>query len=112
MPTEPMEPMETFDQEDIEKNKTIAGLAYFIFFLPLLVCPDSRFGKFHANQGLILLLFSLIVSFALGIIPIIGWFLLLFFPLLVFALVIMGLLNGLNGVAKELPIIGKYRLIK
>ncbi|NLA78908.1 MAG: hypothetical protein GX845_05135, partial [Erysipelothrix sp.] len=43
---------EMFTQEDIEKNKTMAGLAYLIFFLPLVAAPESKFGKFHANQGL------------------------------------------------------------
>jgi len=106
------EPLETFEPEDIEKNKTMAGLAYFLFFLPLVVCPDSRFGKYHANQGLILFLFYVIGAFALTIIPIIGWFLLPFFALFALILAIIGLLNGLNGRAKELPLIGKYRLIK
>jgi len=113
MSTEPTtEPVEAFDQTDIDKNKTMAGLAYIIFFLPLIVCPDSRFGKYHANQGLVLLLLSIIGSVVLGIIPILGWILLLPFSILILVLVIMGLLNGLNGKAKELPIIGKFKLIK
>ena len=106
------EPLETFDSEDIEKSKTMAGLAYFIFFLPLVVCPESRFGKFHANQALVLLLFYIIGSVVLAIIPVIGWFLLPLFCLFVLILAIIGLLNGLNGKSQELPLIGKYRLIK
>ena len=39
-----------FEQTDIDNNKTIAGLAYFIFFLPLLVSPQSKFARFHANH--------------------------------------------------------------
>jgi uncharacterized membrane protein len=71
---------EIFDPADIEKNKTMAGLAYFIFFLPLLACPDSAFGKFHANQALLLLIVSIAGSIVLSIIPIIGWLLMpLFF---------------------------------
>jgi len=106
------EPLETFEPEDIEKNKTMAGLAYFLFFLPLVACPDSRFGKYHANQGLILFLCYIIGSFVLTIIPVFGWVLLPFFALLALVLAIIGLLNGLNGRVKELPLIGKYRLIK
>jgi uncharacterized membrane protein len=117
------EPLETFDPEDIEKNKTIAGLAYFIFFLPLVACPDSRFGKFHANQALVLLLFCfgasiaiMILSVVLGFIPFVGWaivgILWLAFCLLAMVLVVIGLLNGLNGNAKELPVIGQLRLLK
>ena len=40
-----------FEQADIDNNKTMAGLAYIIFFLPLLVCPQSKYARFHANQG-------------------------------------------------------------
>lgn len=103
---------EIFSPEDIEKNKVVSALAYFIFFLPLVVCPDSRFGKFHANQGLLLLILSAIVG-VVGTIPIIGWFII--FPiggLFCLVLAIMGLVNTLNGNAKELPLIGKIRIIK
>ena len=97
---------ETFDPADIEKNKTMAGLAYLIFFLPLIVCPDSKYGKFHANQGLLLLITSIVGTVVLSIIPIIGWVLLLFYPLVILVLGIMGLVNGFSGKAKPLPIIG------
>ncbi len=100
------------DPGDIEQNKTIAGLAYIIFFLPLLACPDSQFGRFHANQALLLLLLGFGGSIILTIIPIIGWLLLPIFALGVFVLAIMGLVNGFTGKVKELPIIGKFRIIK
>ena len=100
------------EQADIDQNKTMAGLAYIIFFLPLLVCPDSRFGRFHANQGLLLLLLGFVGSFILTIIPIIGWILLPFFGIGVLILVVMGLINGFNGKVKELSLIGHFRLIK
>ena len=106
------EPVETFDQADIDKNKTMAGLAYIIFFLPLIVCPDSRFGKYHANQGLVLLLLNIAGWIVLSFIPILGWILLLPFSILILVLVIMGLLNGLNGKVKELPVIGQIKLLK
>ncbi len=100
------------DQADIDQNKVMGGLAYLIFFLPLLVCPDSQFGRFHANQGLLLLIVGFAGSFILGIIPIIGWIILPFFGLAVFILAIYGLINGLNGKVKELPLFGHFRLIK
>lgn len=100
-----------FAPGDIEQNKTMAGLAYIIFFLPLLACPDSKFGRYHANQGLLLLILGLGGSIVLTIIPIIGWLLLPIFGLGVFALAVLGLINGFGGKAKELPIIGKFRLL-
>lgn len=101
-----------FDPGDIEKNKTMAGLAYIIFFLPLLACPESKYAKFHANQSLILFIVAIAGNIILGIIPILGWILLPFFGIAVLILAIMGLVNGFGGKAKELPVIGKYRIIK
>lgn len=101
-----------FSAEDIEKNKVISALAYILFFLPLVACPESSFGKFHANQGLLLLIVGLAGSIVLSIIPVIGWIILPLFSLVVFIFGIMGLIGALNGKAKELPIIGKYRIMK
>jgi len=101
-----------FTKEDIEKNKVISALAYFIFFLPLIVCNDSLFGKFHANQGLLLFITCAVGNIVLALIPFIGWILLPLFSLAIFILGIIGLINALNGKAEELPVIGKYRIIK
>ena len=103
---------ETFDPADIEKNKTIAGLAYLIFFLPLIACPDSKFGRYHASQALILFIAGISGSIILGIIPFVGWVLLPFFSIAVMVFCILGLVHGLSGKAKELPLIGKLRLLK
>lgn len=100
------------DPADVEKNKVMAGLAYILFFLPLIACPDSKYGKFHANQGLLLFIVSVAGNFILGIIPIIGWILMPIFGIGVLIVAIMGLINGLNGNAKDLPVIGKYRIIR
>jgi uncharacterized membrane protein len=100
------------DPSDVEKNKVMAGLSYLIFFLPLIACPDSKYGKFHANQALLLFIVSLAGNIILKIIPIIGRIITPIFGVAVLILGIMGLINGLNGNAKELPIFGKYRIIK
>jgi len=103
---------DNYDDADIEKNKTMAGLAYFIFFLPLFVCPESKYAKFHANQALLLFIAAVAGNVILGTIPVLGWLILPFYLIAVIALGIMGLVNGFGGKAKELPIIGKYRIIK
>jgi uncharacterized membrane protein len=106
------EQISTFEQTDIDNNKTMAGLAYFIFFLPLLVCPQSKYARFHANQALLLLIVSIAGNLVLGIIPVIGWILTPVFALAVFALAIIGLINGFNGKAIRLPLFGKYDILK
>lgn len=101
-----------FDATDIEKGKTAAGLAYILFFLPLVMCPESKYGKFHANQGLALLIISVVGTIVLSIIPIIGWILLPLFGIGVAVFGIMGIINGFSGKAKELPLLGKIKLLK
>jgi uncharacterized membrane protein len=114
---------EIYDEEDIKQNKTMAGLAYILFFLPLIVCKDSRFGRFHANQGLLLLILSVVGYIAISIVTTIlatitwrlfGFITLLYsiYGLFIMAVAIYGLVNGLNGKVKELPVIGKYRIIQ
>lgn len=102
----------TFDQQDIERNKVLAGLAYIIFFLPLLACPDSKYGRYHANQGLTLFIASVAGTILLSIIPIIGWLLLPIYSIAIFVFAVLGLINGIQGNAKELPIIGRFKLLK
>lgn len=102
----------TYTAEDIEKNKTMAGLSYLLFFLPLIACPESKYAKFHANQSLLLLITSIVGNVILGIIPVIGWMLLPFFGIIVLILGIMGLVNGFGGNVKQLPLIGKITILK
>ena len=102
----------TFDQADIDKNKTMAGLAYLIFFLPLLVCPDSKYAKFHANQGLLLFIIAIVGNIILGIIPLLGWILMPVYAVVIFIFAIIGLINGISGKAKRLPVIGKFEILK
>ncbi len=124
------------DPADIAANKVVSGFAYFgiLFFLPLVVSPESRYGRFHANQGLILLLFSIATSIVrlilrailvsytydyysyssihYGFGTYIFWALSAVLWLAVMALFIIGMINGFSGKVKELPIIGKLKLIK
>lgn len=103
---------ENFDTNDIEKNKTMAGLAYIIFFLPLIVCPESRYAKFHANQALLLIIAYFAGNIVLGFIPLIGGLLRSIFGIIILILGIMGLINGFGGKAIQLPIIGKYTIFR
>ena len=68
-----------FDSDDLKKNNLAAALGCVLFPIPLIVCPDSRFGRFCANQGLVfciaLIALRLVFSIAgaiLGWIPLLG----------------------------------------
>ena len=85
----------------------MAVLAYLgiLVLIPLLVEPakNSPFVRFHANQGLILLIVGL-----LSAIPVLGCVVGVF----CLVLTIMGIINAVNGRMKELPLIGRFRLLK
>lgn len=118
----------SFDKNDIEKNKVLCAVSYIsiLFFLPLVACPESRFGKFHANQALILLIASAIIGAAGGTITQI-WWALPFLPDFIKTIVgsalsfvfwavpvagmVFGIVNAAQGKAKELPLIGKFNLV-
>ncbi len=104
---------ENAEQSDAEKNKGMAIVSYFIFFLPLLTdAKDSPFAKFHANQSLVLFLFMIIVNFLGAFIPLLGWFLI--WPIgLVMGMVffILGIINASNEEMKKLPLIGGINII-
>lgn len=111
-----------FDPEDIQKNKWVCALAYIsiLFFLPLVVCPKSKYGKFHANQALVLLLVSVVGNVLLAILgALLGIIKMGFLVTIVEAvwglalllLLITGILNVVSGKAKELPVIGGIKII-
>lgn len=112
-----------FDPDDIAKNKGLAALSYLtvLVLVPLLAAKDSKYARFHANQGLVLLL----VEVAYFIVCVILNLIKSFVPLLnipfsivttlleiaLCVLIILGIVNAVQGKAKELPVIGGIRLL-
>ncbi len=95
-----------------ETNKWISAIAYILFFVPILVDSQNEEYKFHTNQGLNLILLFIAIGIVGFFIPVIGWFIIL--PLggmISFVLCVIGIINAINEKCKELPVIGKYRLI-
>lgn len=93
--------------EDVQKNKTMAILAWFIFFLPLLTeAKDSKFAKFHANQALLADILWIIAI--IGAPFVIGFFI---FPV-AGILWLIGIISAVNGQMKRLPLIGSIDIIK
>lgn len=104
------------EASDVEANKVMAIVGYILpilFFVPMLSEKKSPFGMFHAKQQLNLLLAAIVVNVVGGIIPILGWFVIL--PLgsiAVFVIAIIGLVGAAKGEMKQLPIIGGFQIIK
>ncbi len=113
-----------FDAGDIQQNKVMAILAYIgiLVLVPLFAAKESKFARFHTNQGLILAIceiaYGIAYSILSSVILAISWklyFLVSIIGLvsLVFLVVaVLGIVNAANGKAKELPVIGKFRILK
>ena len=106
-----------FDQNDINNNKLMAILAYFgiLVLVPLLAAKESPFARFHANQGLVLLVASIVCWILVAILSAISSWLGLIGSILyivIGVLAIIGIINAATGKAKQLPLIGGIKLIK
>ncbi len=104
---------DTMNSNDINNNKLFAVLSYIwiLFLIPLFLAKDSKFARFHANQGLILFILGTVIGLLAAIIPFIG-FIFWILDIAVFVLAVLGIINAVKGQAKELPIVGKYTIIK
>lgn len=109
-----------FDPAEIQENKAIAVFASFpiLFWLPLVACKDSAYGRFCANQGLLLFAVNITLSIAegilgtvLGFIPFIGGVIAGLLGLLVgaagFAAFLLLFISACQGKARRIPLIGR-----
>lgn len=112
--------------KDVEEGKACAILAYLLVGIIWYFVDDkmkkNRFARFHAQQGLVLLVagfcFSVaygivfaILTFPLRFIPILGWMIIAVLSLvfwLPFIFAIIGIVHAVQGSERQLPIIGRY----
>lgn len=114
-----------FEKEDIDDNKGMSILAYisWLVLIPIFAAKKSKYAQFHANQGLILAIIDTAYWIINGVITgilmvvspiasaIVGGIMGLC-GLVFLVLVILGIVNAASGKAKELPVIGKYKILK
>ncbi len=120
---------------DVQKNKSIAWLAYFgiLLLIPLFARKASEFCKYHVKQGALLLCVDIaynivtnIFTALLGLVfrghyyyyvyvpnPIVSIFSFIFGigNILLFVLAIIGIVNAATGKYKEVPILGKIKIL-
>ena len=125
--------VEYFPPEDIAGNKTVCVLAYipFLFLFPLFTCKNSRFVRFHCNQGIVLTIFTVVMMVLLFVLGFVASFagafiseitemsIMILYLALSWVLVIgyyiyfiLGIYNAVKGRAKRLPLIGRIKILK
>ncbi|MDE7122263.1 MAG: hypothetical protein K2O42_08900 [Oscillospiraceae bacterium] len=109
-----------FDPVEMQENKAVAVLSSIplLFWLPLVACQGSSYGRFCANQGLILLAVGIALNVAQGIlgtvlrfIPFIGGVVAGLLGLVIGLAELAGflllLISACQGKARRIPLIGR-----
>ena len=104
-------PPESGQVGGLEPN-VAAALAYFVFIgiIWLILEPynKNRFIRFHSIQAIGLAVVSTGISIVLGMIPVLGWILLIFFPLVVFVVWVICAVKAFQNEWFKLPFIGDF----
>lgn len=122
-----------FDAGDIQNNKVMAVLAYLglLWLIPFFGCKQSPYAQYHCKQGLNLMLLEIAYIILSAILSAViktrhyvygvyigsytpGWLsaILWLVSIPIFVLAVLGIVNAVKGRAKELPIIGKFKILK
>ncbi len=126
-----------FDKKEIEEGKGMAIISYILAFIPYFTEKKNKYVKFHARQGMDLLViwitYSILYNILISVIKVnsscgmwfgynLGyycrvtpWWITI--PLNIIGLIIviislMGLINAIMGKAKELLIINRMKIFK
>lgn len=85
------------------KTTSIVAYITWVGLLVAYLAGDKEGAKFHLNQALVIFLFSL-----LSIIPCVGWI----WAVFMVVCWVMGLIAAVKQEEKEVPLIGRFRIIK
>ncbi|MBD3361958.1 DUF4870 domain-containing protein [Candidatus Woesearchaeota archaeon] len=98
-------------KKGINESQIWAFLAYLLsiigFILVFALKKNDRFAMYHAKQSLALFIVYIAGYIILLFIPIIGWAVLTVWWIFGLVLAIIGMINALTGKQKPLPITGK-----
>lgn len=102
-----------YDPAELEADKAMGILSYLaiLVLIPIFAAKENKAVRFHANQGLILLICGAICS-VISWIPIIGWLVGYVGELACVLYAVIGIMHVCRGEEKELFYIGKFRILK
>lgn len=112
------------EKNDGKDEKVMAAMAYigFLVFVPFLMEKKTQFVRFHLGQGITLfateIVYSVVYRLLAALILTVSWQLFIIVRMLGYVafvfpvFMVIGIINAVNGQEKELPVIGKIRLIR
>ena len=95
-------------------DKKVTGIvSYFtsIGWLVAYFAGDKEGAKFHLNQSLVVNL-GFIISGIISCIPLIGWIIYAVAGIFLVVCWILGLIAAINEEEKEIPLLGKIKILK
>lgn len=96
-------------QKDMQEDRLFAAIGYLgiLCLVPLLLKKDSAFAQHHGKQGLVILIVWLALWVGM-IIPILGQIVWTLGSIVLLVLIILGMVNALQGRRWDIPILAKY----
>lgn len=96
-------------QKDMQEDRLVAAIGYLgiLCLIPLLLKKDSAFAQHHGKQGLVILIVWLALWIGM-IIPILGQIVWTLGSIVLLVLIILGMVNALEGRRWDMPILAKY----
>jgi len=83
------------------------GYIWLLFLVPLLLKKGNKYCEFHAKQGMVLFIASIILM-VIGVVPILGWIIAFFGWIAIIIFALLGFVNALQGKEWEMPYLSKY----
>ena len=103
---------ERFDREMNDQARVSCAIGYLFFFVPIVMHPESKFARYHSNQGLIMLMLEFLGIIGLAEIPRVGAYLSLLCLLFCLVCLVRGIVLALQGKAKRIPFFGKLVIVE
>ena len=103
----------SINEQGDSNKKLYCILAYIgiLWLIGLIQLPKDEDVKFHVNQGIVISI-AMVALRIIAIIPVIGWIVSAVGWIGILVLAIMGIIAANNGERKELPLIGKIKILQ
>ena len=98
-----------FTKNDIDDNKLVSAIGYLgiLCLIPLLLKKNSKYAQYNGKQGLVITI-AWVILWIGNIIPLLGQIIWFVGSIALLVLVVMGVMNALQGNVWEMPYLGKY----
>lgn len=112
-----------YDTFEINQMRLFNALCYLgpLWLIPLIFKRNVSVVRFHLNQGIILILADLFMTalrrilvllIPVGMVQGILGLVFTVINVIIFAVMVLQIINAVHGIVREIPFIGKYKIIK